>query len=62
MHSSHLQILARGRTHLAYTEPTFGTPVDITQHDEGPESSSVTMMGMDDGMMMPVVQEKKIQD
>ncbi|MGG4047871.1 MULTISPECIES: phytanoyl-CoA dioxygenase family protein [Paenibacillus] len=56
------QILARGRTHLAYAEPLFDTPVDITQHDEIPESTSVTMMGMDDGMMMPVVQEKDEQD
>lgn len=56
------QILARGRTHLSFAEPVFDTPVDITQHDEVPDSASVTMMGMGDGMMMPVIQEKADQD
>ncbi|MBM7564121.1 phytanoyl-CoA dioxygenase family protein [Paenibacillus sacheonensis] len=50
------QILARGRTHLPYSEPAFGTEVYLY---EGAESDgSVSMMGMDNGMMMPVVQKK----
>lgn len=50
------QILARGRTHLPYAEPAFGTKVYLTEGEEA--SSSVSMMGMDNGMMMPVVQTK----
>ncbi|MBB6730199.1 phytanoyl-CoA dioxygenase family protein [Cohnella zeiphila] len=51
------QILARGRTHLPYAEPAFGTEVYLYDGVEG--SDSVRMMGMDDGMMMPVVQKKE---
>ncbi|RKP53024.1 phytanoyl-CoA dioxygenase family protein [Cohnella endophytica] len=51
------QILARGRTHLPYAEPTFGTEVWLTEADEA--EGSVRMMGMDNGMMMPVVQMKE---
>lgn len=51
------QILARGRTHLPYAEPAFGTEVYLSEADD--ESDSVRMMGMDDGMMMPVVQKKE---
>ncbi|MBO7744278.1 phytanoyl-CoA dioxygenase family protein [Paenibacillus sp. MWE-103] len=50
------QILARGNTHLPYAEPAFGTEVYLY---EGADSDgSVSMMGMDNGMMMPVVQKK----
>lgn len=52
------QILARGRTHQPYAEPTFGTKVYLHDGDEDP-SDSVSMMGMDDGMMMPVAQKKE---
>ncbi|WP_308635040.1 phytanoyl-CoA dioxygenase family protein [Paenibacillus silvisoli] len=51
------QILARGRTHLPYAEPIFGTEVYLYEGDDG-DGSSVSMMGMDNGMMMPVVQKK----
>ncbi|SDO23155.1 chlorinating enzyme [Paenibacillus sp. yr247] len=51
------QILARGQTHLPYAEPVFGTEVFLAV--EGEESAdSVTMMGMDNGMMMPVAMKK----
>lgn len=46
------QILARGSTQLPYAEPVFGTEVFLS--DEEVESNSVTMMGMDNGMMMPM--------
>lgn len=51
------QILARGRTHLPFAEPAFGTEVFLAE--ESSESDSVRMMGMDNGMMMPVVQKKE---
>jgi len=50
------QILARGRTHLPYAEPIFGTEVFL--YDGTEAGDSVRMMGMDNGMMMPVVQKK----
>ncbi|REE78912.1 ectoine hydroxylase-related dioxygenase (phytanoyl-CoA dioxygenase family) [Paenibacillus taihuensis] len=50
------QILARGRTHLPYAEPQYGTEVYLYEGDEA-DGESVSMMGMD-GMMMPVVQKK----
>ncbi|MBW7456595.1 phytanoyl-CoA dioxygenase family protein [Paenibacillus sepulcri] len=50
------QILARGRTHLPYAEPAFGTEVFLAEENES--ADSVTMMGMDNGMMMPVAQKK----
>ncbi|OCT15420.1 phytanoyl-CoA dioxygenase [Paenibacillus pectinilyticus] len=50
------QILARGRTQLPYAEPVFGTEVFLA--DEDTQSDSVSMMGMDDGMMMPVAEKK----
>ncbi|MBB3107995.1 chlorinating enzyme [Paenibacillus phyllosphaerae] len=52
------QILARGRTNLPYAEPQFGTEVSITQHDETMDSQTVSMMGMEDGNMMPIVDKK----
>lgn len=51
------QILARGRTHLRYAEPVFGNEVLLSEAED--ESDSVRMMGMDDGMMMPVAQKKE---
>jgi len=50
-------ILARGRTHMPYAKPAFGTKV-ILSDEEGMEES-VRMMGMPDGMMMPVEQKKE---
>ncbi|MBD2869994.1 phytanoyl-CoA dioxygenase family protein [Paenibacillus arenilitoris] len=50
------QILARGSTHLPYAVPAFGTELFLSE--EGDESGSVTMMGMDDGMMMPMGMKK----
>ncbi|MFC5649424.1 phytanoyl-CoA dioxygenase family protein [Paenibacillus solisilvae] len=51
------QILARGRTHLSYAGPVFGTEVFLAE--ENASSDSVRMMGMDNGMMMPVAQKKE---
>jgi phytanoyl-CoA hydroxylase len=51
------QILARGRTHLPYAEPVFGTEVFLSEEVDTTES--VSMMGMEDGMMMPVAQKKE---
>ncbi|WP_219838170.1 phytanoyl-CoA dioxygenase family protein [Paenibacillus sp. R14(2021)] len=50
------QILARGRTHLPYAAPAFGTEVYL--YDGAETDGSVSMMGMDNGMMMPVVTKK----
>lgn len=50
------QILARGRTHLPYAEPAFGTEVFLYEGDDS--EGSVSMMGMDNGMMMPMGQKK----
>jgi chlorinating enzyme len=47
-------ILARGRTHLPYGLPVFGTPVDINTEDAPDDSSGEVMMGMEDGMMVKV--------
>lgn len=51
------QILARGRTHLPYAEPAFGTEVFLFDGEDS--ADSVQMMGMDDGTMMPVVRKKE---
>ncbi|MBM7567180.1 phytanoyl-CoA dioxygenase family protein [Paenibacillus sacheonensis] len=51
------QILARGRTHMPYASPIFGTPVQLNE-DGDSEAAPVTMMGMDNGMMMPVAVRK----
>jgi phytanoyl-CoA hydroxylase len=50
------QILARGKTHMPYSEPAFGTEVYLAEEDD---ADSVTMMGMDDGMMMPIGMKKE---
>ncbi|MFC4778882.1 phytanoyl-CoA dioxygenase family protein [Paenibacillus sp. GCM10023252] len=49
-------ILARGATHLPYAKPAFGTEVQLAD-PSSTRSDSVRMMGMDNGMMMPVVQQ-----
>ncbi|NBD24821.1 hypothetical protein [Paenibacillus glycinis] len=46
------QILARGRTHMPYAAPAFGTQVQL--NDGNNPSESASMMGMPDGMMAPV--------
>ncbi|MFD0958408.1 phytanoyl-CoA dioxygenase family protein [Paenibacillus chungangensis] len=51
------QILGRGSTHHAYAEPIFGTEVYLSDPDEA--GVSVTMMGMDNGMMMPMEMKKE---
>jgi len=48
------QILARGRTHMPYAKPRFGTPVQL--NESSGEEISTSMMGADNGMMMPVEQ------
>lgn len=50
------QILVRGATHLPYAEPAFGTEVYLSEGEEA--GDSMTMMGMDNGMMMPVGMKK----
>ncbi|MCM3627581.1 phytanoyl-CoA dioxygenase family protein [Paenibacillus glycanilyticus] len=51
------QILARGSTSQPYAEPAFGTEVYLTSEEEAGES--VAMMGMDNGMMMPMGMKKE---
>jgi hypothetical protein len=56
--ANNLHILARGRTHLPYAEPAFGTPVELNRGEEGDDGKSmqagVSMMGMEDGTLMRV--------
>ncbi|QGQ98740.1 phytanoyl-CoA dioxygenase family protein [Paenibacillus psychroresistens] len=49
------QILARGKTHMPYAAPTYGTEIFLADEDN---EDSVTMVGTDDGMMMPMGMEK----
>ncbi|MHA6483436.1 phytanoyl-CoA dioxygenase family protein [Paenibacillus sp. strain BS8-2] len=51
------QILARGSTSQPYAEPAFGTEVYLTDEDE--VGQSLSMMGMDNGMMMPMGMTKE---
>lgn len=51
------QILARGATHLPYASPAFGTEVYLAEEGDRPEGA-VRMMGMPNGMMMPVAEIK----
>lgn len=51
------QILARGSTNQPYAEPAFGT--EIYLHEPGEASDGVRMMGMPNGMMMPVAERKE---
>lgn len=52
--ANYLHILARGRTHMPYAQPLFGTPCAANAPesalDVGP-LKPMSMMGMDDGMM-----------
>ncbi|MEK0312357.1 phytanoyl-CoA dioxygenase family protein [Cohnella sp. 56] len=51
------QILARGATHLPYASPVFGTEVYLAE--EGTTAGEdVRMMGMPNGMMMPVAERR----
>ncbi|MCC2686379.1 MAG: Phytanoyl-CoA dioxygenase [Paenibacillaceae bacterium] len=48
-------ILARGKTHLPYAEPAFGTPVELNHGEDGKSmQAGVSMMGMEDGKVMRV--------
>ncbi len=50
--ANHLHILARGRTHLPYAQPAFGTPCAANTPDSVASANApVTMMGSADGMM-----------
>jgi hypothetical protein len=51
--ANYQHILARGRTHLPYASPRFGTPVHLFTPDSQ-EHPPPRMMGMDDGMMESV--------
>lgn len=44
-------ILARGRTHLPYAVPKFGTPVDLTLEPEGRTDQGSKAVAMPDGEM-----------
>jgi chlorinating enzyme len=61
--ANNLHILARGRTHLPYAEPAFGTPVELNQGGVGNSSSDgVSMMGMEDGTVMRVSKNDNIAE
>jgi phytanoyl-CoA hydroxylase len=49
-------ILARGHSHQPYAEPAFGTEVYLAEEEEALDS--VRMMGMPNGMMMPIAESK----
>lgn len=54
--ANYLHILARGRTHLAFAQPKFGTPCAANAPEGAKISSSsmpMSMMADDDGMMGP---------
>ncbi|ANE48347.1 phytanoyl-CoA dioxygenase [Paenibacillus swuensis] len=48
---NHLHILARGRTHLPFAAPKFGTEVQLSNESES--ADNLPMMPNDKGMMMP---------
>jgi ectoine hydroxylase-related dioxygenase (phytanoyl-CoA dioxygenase family) len=53
--ANHLHILARGKTHLPYSAPAFGTPVELnTDEYRSSSGEGVSMMGTNDGMMVRV--------
>jgi chlorinating enzyme len=52
--SNEQHILARGRTHLPYASPLFGTPVDLTPAAEGGSDNGTMMVAMPDGGMGPM--------
>jgi phytanoyl-CoA hydroxylase len=51
--ANHIHILGRGRTHLPYAAPKFGTPVELTPAPENEDSGTimVAMPGGDMGKM-----------
>jgi len=55
--ANNLHILARGRTHLPFALPVFGTPVDTTQTDASSTAVPVRVMGGDDDGMIAIQQE-----
>ena len=51
--ANYLHILARGRTHLPYAQPKFGTPCAALEADQNPDSAGASrMMGSADGDMV----------
>ena len=48
---NYLHILARGRTHLPYAQPAFGTPCAANMPQAAGTSAPVSMMGSMDGLM-----------
>ncbi|MFD2613333.1 phytanoyl-CoA dioxygenase family protein [Paenibacillus gansuensis] len=55
--ANHLHILARGSTHLPFAAPKFGTEVTLSSPEEA--GGTLRMMGMENGMMMPMAVTKK---
>ena len=51
--ANYLHVLGRGRTHLPFAQPKFGTPcaANMPQTEAGAGSVPISMMGDDDGMM-----------
>lgn len=50
--ANHLHILARGRTHLPYAQPAFGTSCAANQPAQNhPSAQPASMMGSENGMM-----------
>jgi phytanoyl-CoA hydroxylase len=54
--ANYLHILARGRTHLAYAQPIYGTPcaANAPRPEPGQAGEAKSMMGMPDGKMAPM--------
>ena len=53
--ANYMHILARGQTHLPYTQPKFGTPcaANLPRTKDTIRGNPFSMMGDDDGMMSP---------
>lgn len=62
--ANELHILARGRTHLPFAQPRFGTPCAANQPTNSPgiKEAPMTMMGGNDGMMTPTLHGKNEPD
>jgi ectoine hydroxylase-related dioxygenase (phytanoyl-CoA dioxygenase family) len=56
-YANYLHILARGRTHLPYAQPRFGTPCAANQAVTSPslKEAPMSMMGSTDGKMTPTM-------
>ncbi|MEP7359157.1 MAG: phytanoyl-CoA dioxygenase family protein, partial [Anaerolineales bacterium] len=53
--ANYLHILARGRTHMPFAQPIFGTPCAANApQPAGAAAEAKSMMGMPDGMMAPM--------